>query len=284
MFNTIPEGAKLSSAMRYKLIALDIDGTIRGADYPISQRTHDAISRVMATGAVVTLATGRMFRAGSRFSVDLNITSPIISYQGALIGDPATGEVLLHRPLTPEMARIALDAVLPWGLHINVYLRDEVYVSEVTPWASGYAERNYSPIHVVEDLHTLAHQEPTKLLAHGDEEVIDSLTRSLSASFNNSLLITKSTSTFCEIGHPDGGKANALSWLCTRLGISREETLAFGNGLNDIDMLQWAELGIALPDSPQDVLEAADQIAPPLEEDGAAQVLEQLLSQGLVGR
>jgi hydroxymethylpyrimidine pyrophosphatase-like HAD family hydrolase len=95
--------------------------------------------------------------------------------------------------------------------------------------------------------------------------------------------VTRSLPHFCEILHPEGGKHRALAWLCGRLGIEEHETIAFGDGYNDVDMLRWAGLGVAVGDAVAEALQAADRIAPPMEEDGAAQVLEDLLGRGLVG-
>ena len=97
------------------------------------------------------------------------------------------------------------------------------------------------------------------------------------------LYVTRSLPHFCEILHPEGGKDRALAWLCRRLGVQRGETVAFGNGYNDVRMLRWAGLGVAVADAVPEVLEAADMVAPRTEEDGVAQVLEQLLDQGLIG-
>ncbi|HBD84162.1 MAG TPA: Cof-type HAD-IIB family hydrolase, partial [Dehalococcoidia bacterium] len=96
--------------MSYKLIALDIDGTIRSDEYPLSHRTRQAVSRAREAGALITLATGRTFKSALRQSADLDITTPIASFQGAHVADPLTGEVLWHMPLTQEMTRAAMDA------------------------------------------------------------------------------------------------------------------------------------------------------------------------------
>ena len=97
--------------MTYKLIALDIDGTIRSDDYPLSSRTRNAIDRVREAGALVTVATGRIYRSALRASGELDITTPIASFQGAHIANPVTHEVLWHRPLTNSMTRMALAAL-----------------------------------------------------------------------------------------------------------------------------------------------------------------------------
>ena len=269
--------------MAYRLIALDIDGTIRSPEYPLSDRTRETIARVMDAGAVVTVATGRMFESARRASAEMNISAPITSFQGAHVADPATGEVLWHQPLTPDMARAALLALAPWGLEVIGYVGAEVYVSQLTPMAAAYGERNQVQVNLVEDLAEVANSELTRLVVVGAEDEIERLESDLKAHFDSRLYVTRSLPHFCEILHPQSGKEKALAWLCNRLGVGREETLAFGNGYNDVRMLEWASLGIAIGGAVPEVLEVADMVAPPIEEDGAAQVLEDLLARGLIG-
>ncbi len=269
--------------MGYKLVALDIDGTIRGADRPVSDRTRRAIERVSQTGAVITLATGRMFHSAMASTAELNITTPVISYQGAHIADPITGEVLWHRPLTRDMALASLGELAAWRGDVLAYHADQVYVDKLTPWVEEYGERNQGRIHVVEALKELAARGLTRLVVVGGEDEIRDLELRLKASYDSRLHITRSLPHFCEILHPGGGKHNALAWLCRHLGISQGDTVAFGNGYNDVHMLKWAGLAVAVEGAVREVLAVADRVAPPMEEDGAAQVLEELMERGLVG-
>ena len=269
--------------MGYRLIALDVDGTIRDTEYPISDRTRQAIARAIDTGAMVTLATGRMLASALPFSKQLGLSSPIVSYQGALVSAIADSRTLWHRPLTEDMVRQALAALSSYPLQVMMYMGGEVFVSHMTPWVRRYADRNTVKIHAVKSLTNIAAGEPTRLVVVGEEDEITHVSLDLKALFNTSLYITRSLPIFCEILHPLGGKANALAWLCKWAEISPQDTLAFGNGPNDIDMIQWANLGVAMEGSPPEVLEIADRMAPPADEDGAAQVLEDLLDQGLIG-
>ena len=107
--------------MGYKLIALDIDGTIRSEGYDLSDRTRNAISKARDAGAHVTVATGRIYLSALRQSQLLNIKTPIVSFQGAHIADPSTGEVLWHRPLTSELTLEALEALDSWDMQIVGY-------------------------------------------------------------------------------------------------------------------------------------------------------------------
>ena len=269
--------------MRYRLIALDIDGTIRSVHHPLTDRTRSAIDAARAKGAIVTIATGRMFKSAISSTTELDLQSPIISIQGAHIADPESGEVLWHQPLTKSMMLTALNALHNWKGDIVSYHGDRVFVSKVTPWVKAYSERNRGGLKVVSDLKEMASKKPTRIVAVGEDSAVESLTAQLKEQFESELHVTRSLPHFCEILHPEGGKHRALAWLCRYLDIDERETIAFGNGYNDVDMLKWAGLGVAVGDAVAEALNVADRIAPPMEEDGAARVLEDLLQQGLVG-
>ncbi len=269
--------------MGYRLIALDIDGTIRSDGYPISDRTRKTVAKVRAAGADVTVATGRMFRSAVRASAELGLTAPIASFQGAHVADPSTGEVLWHRPLTVAQAVVALEALQPWAVEVVAYHGEEVYVDRLSPWVEGYGNRNQTKINLVDDLRSAAEMEFTRLVVVGRDEQIKRLEADFRGRFDSTLYVTRSLPHFCEILHPSGGKEQALAWMCNYLGISQDETIAFGNGYNDIQMLEWAGLGVAIGGAVPEALAVADRVAPPIEQDGAARVLEELLDKGLIG-
>ena len=269
--------------MGYRLIALDIDGTIRSAEYPLSPRTRRAIAGARASGTLVTLATGRMFESAVLSSSELSIETPIVSYQGAQVSDPTTGEVLWQVTLTPRMTSDALDALEEWGLDVMAYHGGDVYVAESSPWIEGYIERNDVVVHAVGDLRESAHLGFTRLVVVGGEDDIRKLETHLIRHFDSSLHVTRSLPHFCEILNPRAGKHKALGWLCRKLGIRPDETIAFGNGYNDVHMLEWAGLAVAIDGAVDETLAVADRVAPPIEQDGAAQVIEDLLSAGLLG-
>ena len=280
---TIARAGSHGSPMGYRLIALDIDGTIRTNEYAISERTREAVANVRAAGADVTVATGRMFRSAVRASAELELTAPIASFQGAHVADPTTGEVLWHRPLTAAQAVVALEALQPWGVDIIAYHGEEVYVDRLSPWVEGYGNRNQTKVNLLDDLRSAAGLGFTRLVVVGRDDEIKRLETEFRGRFDSTLYVTRSLPHFCEILHPSGGKEHALAWLCDYFGIRREETIAFGNGYNDIQMLEWAGLGVAIGGAVPEALAVADRVAPPIEQDGAAQVLEELLDRGLVG-
>ncbi len=120
--------------MTYRLLAFDIDGTIhdRQTDTPLTERTKQAVARVMETGAGVTLATGRTYESALMFSRNLGITLPIICYQGSLTSNPVTHEIVRETPLPLPLARRLIRFLEERGLNPEVYVREHCYVQKMT--------------------------------------------------------------------------------------------------------------------------------------------------------
>lgn len=278
--------------MGYKLIALDVDGTIRSAVSPIAERTRKAVDAVRDAGAIVTLATGRAFKSASVNCEVLGIDAPIATSQGAYIANPLSEEVLRHCPLTAEMACAALDSLDDCihsgnpdsgALQVVAYSTGCLYVDDMSEWAAGYGQRTEIDVVLVDNLREVSEKCLTRIVAFGNDDDIEALERDVKPLLSERMLVMRSLPYFCEILHPNGGKENALEWMCEHFGIRHSETIAFGNGYNDIRMLEWVSLGIAVGDAVPEALAVADRIAPPFEEHGVAQVLEQLLSEDLIG-
>ncbi len=269
--------------MEYKLIALDIDGTIRSNEHPLSKRTCRALEAAREAGAIVTIVTGRMYLSALHVTSDLNLQSPVATYQGAHIADPLTHRVMWHRPLTSQMLCDALDVADSGDNEILAHHRGHVYVGRTSEWIEAYVERNHVRVNVVDDLRSLGEEGVTRLIVGGDDDSVDRATLTLKETFDSRLQIVRSLPYFCEVLHPDTGKDVALERLCKMLGVPREDTVAFGNGDEDAAMISWAGLGVAIGDGTATAKAAADEVAPPLGEDGVAEVVERLLGKGLMG-
>jgi len=273
--------------MTYKLIALDIDGTIRSMDRAISKRTRRIVDQVSNSGAIVTICTGRMFRSALMATDELNITAPIVSFQGAYIADPQSHQELMHRPLTEKMALSALSELSDWNSEILAYQGDRVFFNRPSQWVKEYIERNRGLLQessqIIEDLSELASVGLTRIAFVGDDLEVENYERHFRQVFGSRLYIARTLPHLCEVLHPDTGKQRGLAWLADYLGVRQIETAAFGNGDEDASMLKWAGLGVAVEGATQTALDNADLIAGPMEEDGVAQVLEELANKGRLG-
>jgi Cof subfamily protein (haloacid dehalogenase superfamily) len=218
-----------------------------------------------------------MYQSVKRYLDKAGIDDPVVCYQGAVVADPRTGEFLRHEPTPLELARETIEAVQAEGFHLNCYVDDELYVAEVTPEARAYADYQHLEIHAVGDLLTWLDRPPTKLVAVGDPVELDGLEERMKARFDGRLYISKSLPYFLEFANPEVTKASGLAFLAEHLGFARERTIAFGDGENDVELVDWAGYGVAVANAHERVLTVADFVCPPVDEEGVAQMIEAYL-------
>ena len=258
--------------------AMDLDRTILGESLELRPRLIDAVHSVAASGVVPIVATGRMLRSSRPFALQLGVTAPLICYQGALIADPQTGEWLRHEPMPVPLAREVIEACHARNQHCNVYVDDELYVDELNVYALEYARHAKLEAHAVGDLVTWLNEPTTKIVIVGEPELLDTLQVDLRGQFDGRLFIAKSLPFFLEVAQPDVSKGSALHWVCDRLGIDPAHVVAFGDGANDVELLDEAGFAVAIETGDQLLLPHADTTVAPPEQDGVAAFLEAVVS------
>jgi len=275
----------MGNCQNIKLVVLDIDGTINGLSNQVRQPVIEAIAKVKKQGIPVAVATGRMFCSALRFYEAIGALLPLICYNGALIQDPKTNKVHQHLPVPIPLAGQILDALEnpPYRdkVTIHFYIDDCLYVRDMGEDTRKYLERTSAPVRVVEDLRDLLKVEPTKILALSENlEFIDQLAADLCTTFTQDQLhFTKSTPKFFEITHPLANKGFAVQYLVeTILGLKPENVMAIGDNFNDLEMLKYAGIGIAMGNAPAPVQTIADWIAPSIEEDGVVAAFTEFLA------
>ena len=274
-------GAIDLDALDIQLLVLDIDGTIAGRSNEINEPVKQAIRSAQAKGIQVAIATGRMYCSALRFHQAVGSTLPLLAYQGAWIQDPATEKIYQHLPVSRSTAEQLLDYfetdALRSLLSVHFYLNDQLYVREITPETKIYAQRADIQPQAVGDLRKTLSDEPTKILALSDDTaIIDQLLGSLRQQYTPAeLYLTKSVATFFEATHPAVNKGEAVRYLAEELlGLKSHNVMAIGDNFNDVEMLQYAGLGIAMENAPVEVQALAQWIAPTVEQDGAAAAIE----------
>jgi Cof subfamily protein (haloacid dehalogenase superfamily) len=218
-----------------------------------------------------------MFRSIRPYALEAGLDDPVVCYQGAVVAEPQSGRWLRHVPIPVELAREAIAAVHEEGFGLNCYVDDELYVAEVTDEARRYAEFQHLDLHSVGNLLAWLDRPPTKLVVIDDPQVLDGLERRLKARFDGRLYISKSLPYFLELASPEVTKASGLDFLAPRLGFAPARTVAFGDGENDVELLEWAGYAVAVANAHDRVLAAADFVCPSVDEEGVAQVIEAFL-------
>ena len=266
-----------------RLIALDIDGTLIGDDHAIRDRTRAAVRAAIERDVAVSLITGRMVSSALRFANDLGLTGPVIGYQGGLIRampEPATrrlGRLLMHTPIDAPTARDVVAWTRMHGLDPHVNHLERFILRADDPNADDYSAFMGARAELVPDLVAAISHPVTKVLAVGEPPLPVDLAPLARAAFDGRAAVTISHPRFLEFVAPGVSKGRAVRWLARRLGVPLASTLAIGDQWNDLEMLAEVGHGAAMPSAPPEVRAVARYIAPPLEDEGAAQVIEQLV-------
>lgn len=260
-----------------QLVALDLDGTLMGADLLISPRVRAAIAHTLERGVIVTLATGRMFSATAPFAESLGIDAPLICYQGGWIQGVHT-EILHRVALARDLAHQAVAMGRARGWHTILYADGQLFVDSLRRSRTYYETflgpdpRADTELAIVLDRH-----QPDKVLFVAEPQEIADIAKELIDRFGTSADVVQSHSNFIEVVPRNVNKGQSLAWLAEREGIAPEAVLAVGDQQNDLTMLAWAGTGVAMGNAVSAVRSSADWIAPPLEEDGAAAALERFV-------
>jgi Cof subfamily protein (haloacid dehalogenase superfamily) len=272
-----------------RLLALDIDGTLVGSDLTLRPRTRDAIVGAVRHGVHVSLVTGRMATSARPFADVLGLTEPLVAYQGALIRRmPAPGErlgkLLFHRPLAAATARETIAWSLANGFEPHLNHLERFIIPAHDPNADDYSAFLGARAELVPDLERWVRHPVTKVLAVAEAGRPIAVLEAARAHFRGRAEVTVSHPQFIEFLAPGVSKGRAVRWLARRVGVPLEQVLAIGDQYNDLEMIELAGHGVAMPSAPPAVQAAARYVAPPLDDEGAAGIIEALVLAGAAAR
>ena len=259
----------------YQLLALDLDGTVIGKDLRVTDPVRAAVASAQASDVYITLATGRIFRSALTFAKQLGLRDPLICYQGALIRHPLTHDVLYHAPMPGSLAAEAIALLHSAGTCVIACIDERLGIVQDGIQFAGFVQRWGSPdrrhVFVASNLAEIARvTPPTKLMFFGEPSLVERELAHLTARFGTGLSVVRSDATLGELTAPGLSKGLALAILARHLGVAREHVMAIGDQDNDVPMLQWAGLGLAMGNAPRSVQGVADAVIPSVEEDGVA--------------
>ncbi len=263
---------------QYKMVCLDIDGTLLNSQNELTPATKDAIKKVSQKGVAVVLVSARP-PSGIQFLIDeLGIQSTLVCFSGSLIMDGS--QVLLSHCLPMRMIEEIDRHAREHDIHMSLYKGDEWFVQQIDYWAHLEAEGTHTSPHTA-DFAGLFREwrerntPPNKVLCMAEREKIDWLNRTLSELYPEELEISPSKPTYLEIMPKNVSKPKAVEFLCQRYGVAREDVIAIGDNFNDLGMIIYAGLGIAMGNAPDAVKEQADDVTLSNDEDGVAAALRE---------
>lgn len=268
--------------MQYKMIATDLDDTLLDDNSNVSVRNREAILAAVEKGVKFVIATGRMFRTSVGYLADIGLDgdSHIINYHGALLKRAKSGETLLHRPLLNSMAIEIADEAQEKECHVSLFIDDNLYISGENEYSRYYQSLAKIELEEVGDLSlylSRTKSDPSKISIIRWDGKLDDVEAGLKKSFGSKLSILQSRPYFLEITDRQATKGQTLGWLAESEGIKAEEIIAFGDGHNDLDMLEYAGLGVAVANARPELIAAADLVTSSNMEDGVAEVIEKYI-------
>lgn len=281
--------AKPARPHPFDLVVLDLDGTILDLYHhkPISGRVAETIAAVQALGIPVAIATGRTLDYVREHVANLGIITPVVTTQGAVIGDPVSGKILQETTIPLDLARQAVAWIDAQPYITALYFNDDDGRIEIIQNRSGDEQDFYDHVfgHPRREQHPFAPllaapdaRPPLKFIIVEDARTagID-LVAELTARFSPGLTITRTHPRLVEGTAHGVDKGLGVVHLCELMGVDPARILAIGDSDNDIPMLQIAGTAVAMGNASPGVLAVADLTAPPVDEDGAAVIMEQLI-------
>ena len=263
----------------YRLLAIDLDGTLLTPPPHkiITPRTIQLLCQVSAAGVAIVIATGQRSQVLQQICAGLPLTAPQIIENGAVIFDIRSG-IILHEQLLPlEHILPTLDILRSFGFYRAYHTHEQVYVDRDTPRARNWYRPPVPPAIQVEDVASLYPLPCIKIVGIGEESTLRDKRLKLEDIFAGQLYVTQSSFDLLEFLHPAVSKVNALKTIAADLGIAPAEIVAIGDNHNDVGMLRFAGLGVAMGNAHDEVKAEADYVTLSNAQEGVAAVIEELI-------
>ena len=263
--------------MKYKLIAMDLDGTLNNDDKQITEKTREALMAVQEKGVRLALASARpspgLYKERDVLRLQ-DYHGILMSYNGGRIVDAATNEVLFEtsmdieqtRCVLRELEKLPVTPILDDGVQFYVTDRDG-YMVQYECWNNGMVCTEVS------NLAEFLHFAPVKILMAVDPAILPDVQKQIAAFLPDDLTVVQTAAFYLEVIPRSINKGQGIIDVCRVLGITTDEVMAFGDAANDIPMIRVAGLGVAMGNASESVKAAADYVTLSNNDDGIAAAL-----------
>jgi Cof subfamily protein (haloacid dehalogenase superfamily) len=270
--------------MTYRLIALDLDGTLLMPDKTIPEEVKAAIRQLTEAGVIVTLATGRMYPTVRNCALELGLTSPLICYNGALVRDAMGSEPLLYKPLPPDLQQAIIDCGEARGWYLQLYQDDVICAAEIVEETLIDPDVKTTPPVALGKLSEAKLKPSPKMMSICAPEDNAYRTEVFSRATGGRPYIAASTPVNVEMMQKGVCKSEALKLLCEHYGVPREQVVVCGDSGNDTDMVAWAGLGCAMANGTDGLKAVADYVCQNTNSYGVLEVMHKFFPEVFADR
>jgi len=266
--------------MKYKIIALDIDGTLASSDHKILPETREALIAAQEKGLKVVLASGRptpgMVHLAKALKLD-EFGGFMLSYNGGRITNMKTGEVIHEVFLTPEEAHEIYDLAKENNVNIMAYDGEDIITEDYDEYIQLESDINAMPLKKTDDFKKAVVNQTIKTLTVGDPDHLSEVEKNYIKKFGDRFSICRSMPFFLEVMPQGINKAMSLGRLLNLLGMTPEDMVACGDGFNDIEMVKYAGFGVAMGNAIAEVKAASDYVTRSNDDNGIVDVIEKFI-------
>lgn len=262
----------------YKLIALDMDGTLLNENHRINDRVKDSLFRIREMGVKVILSSGRGYKGIKGYIDELNIKDLVISMNGAAVTDYTGEKLIFSQHMESEVSREVIRLSYKYDIYNVLFINNDMYVDEINENGLFFEKHDRIRLNAVGNLNDFYNFEPVgKMLLIGENSKLTMLREAIYKSLGNRVNVTFSLPYFLEAYSPLVNKGVMLEKVCRYYGINRDDVIAIGDGENDISMIEYAGLGIAMENASPSVKDAADFVTRTNFSDGVWYAIEKFI-------
>jgi len=263
----------------YKAVFLDMDGTLLKSDHSVSDETIQTIHRLTNKGIAVILVSARPLNAvlPTFRHIGLPAASPVVTLNGSYIVE--NDQPVFQATVDLETTARVTEEVRPFKATIAYYLQRKWFSEVKDAWTDHEQKIMDVPVEVgpiaslIKDWGA-RNTGPNKMMVMSQPENIAQIQQHLRSIYNGRLNIYPSKATYLEVMDTRGSKANAVKFVSERLGIAREEVIAMGDNYNDVEMIRFAGVGVAMGNAPDDIKAIADHVTDTNNNDGVRKAME----------
>ena len=265
----------------YKIIALDMDGTLLNDNKIVTEKTKNALKKAEEKGVKIVLASGRPVDGLKRYLKELDLIDNdeyVLSFNGGLVQKTKSEEVIFEVGLTGKDLHYLSDISSTLGVNIHAFSPKRGLITpKVSKYTEVEAKLNEIDINVCDFAEVAEDEHIVKVMFIDEAEILDRAIEKLPKEIYEKYTVVKSTPFFLEVINKTSGKGRGLKALADYLNVKEEEVIAVGDAANDLDMIEYAGLGVAMGNATEEVKNKANYITASNNEDGIAEVIEKFV-------
>lgn len=263
--------------MRYKMIAVDMDGTLLTHEKIITKRNFEALKKAQEKGVLTVVSTGRAIAGVDIYEEIVALENPVILCNGAEIVKFPDGKLLYKQPFERSVAEKVIEEGKKRNTTLCIWSNGKLYANVYNDNVRTYEGYSRGRAKILDDMTPVLDNGITKIVWYDEPDKITAYITEMKAFFGNTSSCVRTAPEFLEFFDPTVSKATAVESIAAGYGIKNREIICIGDGYNDVEMIELAGLGVAMGNAPDDVKSRADFVTETNANDGVAVVIEKFI-------